>query len=100
VDKVESTNRSSAGQGAPRVLRRRDGSWAAAFEENGVVRIGKLVVVCEQTALDEFGHRLESALAVLKRAIAPQDFTELEPFARCNCEVAQALEALTEAMRS
>ena len=43
---------------------------------------------------------LKSSLAALKRAIGPRDFMELEAFARCDYEVARALEALTEAMRS
>jgi hypothetical protein len=100
MDDGEFAGRSNAGQGVPRVLRRRDGGWAVAFEENNVVRIGKLVVVFERTALDEFEDRLESSLAALKRAIGLRDFTELEAFARCDYEVARALEALTEAMRS
>jgi hypothetical protein len=52
VDDRESTQRLSAMQGAPRVHRRRNGSWIVAYNGDGVTHIGKLTAVPTRTDLD------------------------------------------------
>ena len=70
MDEIESTHHLSAGQGAPRVFQTRDGGWVVAYDEDGVTRIGKLIVVPDRTELDRFKDALQRARDELEAAIS------------------------------
>jgi hypothetical protein len=70
MDESESNHRLSAGQGAPRVFQRRDGGWVLAYDEDGVTRIGRLIVVPDRTELDRFKDALQRARDELEGAVS------------------------------
>jgi hypothetical protein len=67
MDDGEFTYRSGAGQGAPKVLRRRDGGWAVAYDESGVTRIGRLVVIPDRTEFNSLRARFSVRATSSKR---------------------------------
>jgi lipoate-protein ligase A len=110
MDDRESTHRLSARQAASKVFRRRDGGWAVAHDEDGVTFIGRLVIVPDRTALDEFENAIQFARDQLKAAMRvvasvepdarPVNYEILEgAFAEYDFRMARALEVLREAMR-
>lgn len=110
MDDREFSQRLSAMQGAPRVHRRRNGSWIVAYDGHGVTRIGKLTAVPARTDLDRLEDALQTARNDLEAAVnglAQQGLFLDEAsddlalaFARHGFEVFLALEALKEALTS
>jgi hypothetical protein len=70
MDESESTHRLNAGQGAPRVFQRRDGGWMVAYDEDGVTRIGRLILVPDRTELGRFKDALQRARDELEGAVS------------------------------
>ena len=109
MDDRKSTQRLSAMQGAPRVHRRRNGSWIVAYDGDGVTHIGKLTAVPARTDLDRLEdalqaarNDLEAAVSGLAPASSPDEAGDALAlaFARCDFEIFLALEALKEALMS
>jgi hypothetical protein len=97
MDGRESTHRSSAEQGTPRVYQRRDGGFVVAHDEDGVTFIGTLVVVPDRTALDHFEDALSSARQMLPHGVAVG--VADDAFALFDIRVDAALKALGRALK-
>jgi hypothetical protein len=97
MDDHPNTNSERASQGAPRVYRKGDGSFAVAHDEDGVTWIGRLVILpdarsaCARIALDRFEDRLWAVRSALKASIARGDMSVEDAFALYDARVASAL---------
>ena len=70
MDDIESSHPTVADQGKPKVIQKRDGSWAVAYlDDDGVIRIGKLTLVPALTGLDRFENALDLARRDLESAV-------------------------------
>ena len=94
----KSATRLSAKQGAPRVYRCRDGSWTVAHEEDRVAWLGKLSIVPDRTAVDDFELALDRARKMLEEGVAAG--AAADAFALFDFRLGESLEALRGALKS
>lgn len=85
-------------QGARKYYRKRDGSWALAYElEPDVIEFGRLVAVPDRTALDTYEDALWRARAAFRGHLGLSDVDDA--FAVFEASVDAAFEALREALK-
>jgi hypothetical protein len=86
-------------QGARKYYRKRDGSWAIAYElQPGVIKFGRLVSVPDRTALDHYEDALWRARAAFRGHLGASDVDSA--FAVLEASVDAAPEALRQALKS
>ena len=98
MDEVKDTHSVNAGQGAPRVHQRCDGTWVVVRDEGSVSFIEKLTIVSRPTAaLDRFEAALHDARKMLPDGIAA-GVTD-DALALFDHRLHYAFEALREALK-